>query len=182
MTTKVNHVPKTCSVQSYLVPLRSSRRITRMSILSSSIGRRGNPARLGDQQKKKSWTSPGYRRSSLWCEVNRSRGLGRGAGGAQQAQRTEDLFQRCIKLQLASQTPTRCLVPSAMASWERPQRKMKSAVTRDYKQKKKTCWNRTLAGLCIAESFLWPGAPLGASYKLKNSLSWGLIYHCTWTL
>lgn len=49
MTTKVNHVPKTCSVQSYLVPLRSSRRITRMSILSSSIGKKGNPARLGDQ-------------------------------------------------------------------------------------------------------------------------------------
>lgn len=58
-------------------------------------------------------------------------------GGERQAQRTEDLFLGCIKLQLASRTPTRCLVPSAMASWERLQRKRKSAVTRDYKQKKK---------------------------------------------
>lgn len=63
MTTEMGDVLKACTAQSYLVPLRSSRGITRASNLSSSLGRKGNPARPGDQTDAthKYWTSPGHR-------------------------------------------------------------------------------------------------------------------------
>lgn len=56
--------------------------------------------------------------------------------GPWQAERTEEMFQAYIKLQPASQTPTRCLVPLSVAYLERPQRKTKSPMSRDYKQEK----------------------------------------------
>lgn len=49
MSMKINGVPKVCRAQSCLVPLRSSRGITEVSTLSSSIRSKVNPASPGDQ-------------------------------------------------------------------------------------------------------------------------------------
>ena len=193
MTTEMGDVLKVCTAQSYLVPLRSSRGITRASSLSSSLGRKGNPARPGDQTDatQKYWTSPGHRMDGGPADVKSSRGLSKQRGQKKCSRHTWN-YNWHRKHLLGVWCPHLWLTG------------------RDYKGRHSLLWLEIInrgkpvePGLWpdYVESFLSPQAPLHASYKWKMSISllrgkhfcwlswvpsdsliWCLIYHCTWTL